>query len=432
MSRFPSIFYFCGLKFQKMKHLLLISSLFVFLLGNAQNIFLSRDYWKSKPNIETIKSDSKENDISALTSHKFDAVCWAILENNDFKTIEFLLKQKGNEVDKMTHDQRTYLFWAAYKGRTEIMKYLLKKGANPFLKDQFGYSVINFAATTGQLNSEVYDIMIQSGCKIQEEKMKSGANPILLLMPHFQTPEEMNYFIEKGLNIQSEDKKGNNAITYASLKGNKKLIDYLISKKINVQDNALFFAAKGARKFDNSPDFFHFLFENGANLNITDEKGENLFFKIAGNKYAPEIAHFLFKNKVSINDKNKNGITPIFKAVERNNVELVNWFLLQKAETNGTDETKNNLIHTATQKLSTESLERLLSHSKEGINAKNNDGSTPLHIACMKAKDVKIIEILIKNGADKKNRTEFDETPFDLAKSNEILSEKKVNVDFLK
>lgn len=412
---------------------------FFFLLitvGNSfgQNEFLSRDYWKEKPSIETIKSDKKkkENDITALNSYNFDAVCWALLEGVDFEIIQYLLKQKGNGVDKITHDQRTYLFWAAYKGRTDVMKYLLEKGADVNVKDQFGYSVINFASTTGQLNTKVYDILIDAGRDIKTEKMESGANPILLIMPHIKDVNELDYFLNKGLQLDSKDNKGNNAITYASLKGNKKVIEYLISKGIAVQDNALFYASKGARRFDNNVDFFKFLSEKGADVNVTNDKGENLFFKLAGNKHALDIANFLLNNKVVVDKKNNNGITAIFNAVKRDDVALVEFFLNQKGNTNLTDKDKNNLLHIASQELSVESLKKLLKYSKDGINSKNADGYTPLLIASMKAQDAKILELLIQNGANKNVSTEFGETPFDLAKSNEILSEKKVNIDFLK
>ena len=59
-----------------------------------------------------------------------------------------------------------------------------------------------------------------------------------------------------------------------------------------------------------------------------------------------------------------------------------------------------------------------------------NDGLTPLHLAAMKAKDVKLLQLLISKGADKKILTDFNESAFDLAKENELLS--KSDITFLK
>ncbi|WP_258932031.1 hypothetical protein [Flavobacterium oreochromis] len=66
------------------------------------------------------------------------------------------------------------------------------------------------------------------------------------------------------------------------------------------------------------------------------------------------------------------------------------------------------------------------------INAKNEEGLTVLHKAVMVAKDEKIINYLLTLGADKKIKTDLDETVYSLAQENEILTKKQINLDFLK
>ena len=66
------------------------------------------------------------------------------------------------------------------------------------------------------------------------------------------------------------------------------------------------------------------------------------------------------------------------------------------------------------------------------VNAKNNEGLTPLHRAAMIAKDDSLMKYLLSIGAQKDPKTEFKETAFDLAKENEYLTKTNVSVDFLK
>ncbi|MEM6807539.1 MAG: ankyrin repeat domain-containing protein, partial [Bacteroidota bacterium] len=94
-------------------------------------------------------------------------------------------------------------------------------------------------------------------------------------------------------------------------------------------------------------------------------------------------------------------------------------------------EGQNTLAHLAVK----EGEEYLLSKALElgvDINQKNGEGLTPLHLAAMQAKDETLLNMLITKGADKSILTDFDESAFDLANENEVLSKSDTDLDFLK
>jgi hypothetical protein len=83
-------------------------------VGFAQksNIFLDCSFWKLNPSIDLVKEKIAEgNDPAELNIHAFDAVSYALIEKVDNPTILFLLEQEGNGMNKLTHDDRTYIFW---------------------------------------------------------------------------------------------------------------------------------------------------------------------------------------------------------------------------------------------------------------------------------------------------------------------------------
>jgi len=148
----------------------IVVSLFIISYASLaqKNIFHNRNFWKTNPSIKTIeKKQSEVNNLIALNSYAFDAVTYALLEKADNSTIKYLLSKKGNHVNKLTHDGRTYIFWAAYKNNLEILKYLISRGAKTNIIDSHGYSVLNFAATTGQTNTELYDYLITMESNIE-------------------------------------------------------------------------------------------------------------------------------------------------------------------------------------------------------------------------------------------------------------------------
>ena len=97
--------------------------------GN-ENIFLERSFWSTNPSIDLIKETmAAGHDVAELSSNGFDAVAWALIEKTENKTVIFLLQQDGNDPSKLTHDGRTYIFWAAYRDNIEIMQHLIDNGA---------------------------------------------------------------------------------------------------------------------------------------------------------------------------------------------------------------------------------------------------------------------------------------------------------------
>lgn len=476
-------------------------------ISAQQNIFFDRAFWKSEPSVEVVKQKISEgNDPTSFNSAAFDATSLAILNGAPYQTIVYLLSIEGNQVNKITHDKRTYLFWAGMQSNIPIAKYLIDKGADVNVKDDKFATPILFAAARGNTNTQFYDLLIENGANIKETNGQ-GANALLLSLPHFNHLAQADYFIKKGLSLKSVDKNGNNAIFYASYNGNKDIVNQLIRKKINVKalnkkaENVMFAAAEGARNKQNNVDFFIFLEKLGINPNQKNTHGLTpLFVVSAKNKDANVISYFIKKgNEVNqtnqkgntplinaslkntlevitllvnanadVNAKNEEGFSPLTQAVMGNSASVVSYLLQKGADVkvkdikgnslayylvdsykpndedfdqkwkllteNGLDFTenqsqRNNLYHLAVGKASIQLLKKIMTTPID-INAKNDDGLTPLHKAVMTAKNTQLISFLVDNGADKSIHTDFGESVYELAQENEALKGKDIN--FLK
>jgi ankyrin repeat protein len=441
------------------------------------NVLGERSYWKNNPSLDDVKQKIAEgHDASALNPYAFDPVTWAILENSPNETIEFLLKQKGNGVNKLTHDGRTYLFWAAYKDNLQLMQYLLKNGAKTTIVDTHGNSVINFAAATGQLNTKIYDLCIAHGMTITNQKnTRSGANPLLLIAPYTMDFKIINYFESKGLSIHSEDKDGNGIFNYAAKTGNIEMLNKLIAKGVaykalnNVAGNAMIFASRGTRGVINTLAFYQYLEGLGIAPNVTTTSGLTPLHALAYRCEDQAIFEYFFRKGVAVNQANDDGNTLLSIAMAYNTPEMVA-FLIDKGanlsvvdkkgnsligklfyaysdknsnvfekklallesmniDVKKTQEKGNTLFHIAIEKNSDYLVQKA---KKLGIdlNKRNNEGLTALHLAAMKTKNIALLEGLLKMGANKYVKTNFDESVFDLASENEQLTGK--NINFLK
>ena len=290
-----------------------------------KNVFLDQAYWKTNPTPAQIKADiEKGNNPSELNSSSFDGVTMAINAQAPTESIKFLLSQPGNDVNKLTHDGRTYIFWSASRGNIELMEYLLSKGAKTDILDSHGATVLNFAASGGQQNTQVYDLLINKGYDIKKGVNGEGANALLLTVGAAKDFKLIDYFVSKGLDFKSTDSKGNTAFNYAARTGNITILKALVEKGVKYNDNAMLMAAQGGRGSANNLELFNYLESLKLNPAVIGANGENVLHAIARKQNQAEIIkHFVAKG-VDINKTDKDGNTPFMNAAGSNNdVELL-------------------------------------------------------------------------------------------------------------
>ena len=340
------------------------------LTAQDSNVFLNRDFWKSNTTVKDVQEKINEgNDPTALSSNGFDATTNAILASASDAIIKHLLSIEGNDINKITHDGRTYLFWASSKGNLPIVSYLLENGARIDIVDDKGSSVLLFAAGGGQTNPELYDLLIANGVSINETNPK-GANVIHQLISKTKKLKDLDYFLNKGLDLNSMDKAGHNTVDYAARTGNKEIIEQLIKKGVSYKDtntdgsNAILVASKGSRGGGNSTEFFKYLEGLGVQPNVTDNDGVNPIHNLSYSTKDKGLFNYFITKGVSATTADNQGNTPLMNAASRNDLAIVEFFA-----------------------------------ANNSVNAKNKEGKTALMNAVhSNGKDV--VQFLINNGAD--------------------------------
>lgn len=474
---------------------------------SAQNTLLSADFWKKNPDLSLVKAEiAKGNNPSEANKNNFDVVTMAINNDASLETILFLIEQKGNSVNKHTHDGRIYLHWAAYKGNVDLVKYLLGKGSDINLTDDKGATAIVFAASSGMANPAIYELFFKAGTN-PKQKYKNGANLLLLSIANDKDLKLADYLTSKGLSINDTDDLGNTTFNYAARSGNVELLQKLNAKKIKFDGRALIIGSQGSRAASANLETYKYLVEDlKLDPNAVGDNGENVLHNLIRKQKQEEIiAYFLSKNtdvnhqdkegnsvlmnatranvalvktffhKVKdLNATNNYGLSALSFAVENGASEMVEFLIANGANVNISDKKGNNLAyywiqsyrpskkdqkdeftekfnilqkadlkiatpqkdgstlyHLAVAKNDLELIKKIEGFGVD-INAKNTEGMTALQKTALTAKDDVMLKYLISKGAKKDIKTEFDETAYDLASENESLSENKVSIEFLK
>lgn len=320
--------------------------LFIGMVAGAQqdNVFHKRDFWKANPSLETVKQKITEgNDPTSLDVNAFDAVINALLENVDTAVIKHLLSYKENAVDKVTHDSRIYLHWAAYAGSIEMVHYLLEKGSSVTKLDSNGNTPLTFAANAGQKNTALYETFEKYGVNLVTEKNENGANVLLLVAPFLTTENELNYFVSKGIDMHSKDSEGNGIFNYATKKAQIDFLKMLVHKGVDYKSlnknkgNAFLFAAQGTRNYSNPLPVYTYLKSLGLEPNVVPTDGFTPLHRLALSNTDLAIFNFFLEAGASVNLKDSKGNTPFLNAAWRNELAVVKWLAQHVQDYNSTN-----------------------------------------------------------------------------------------------
>lgn len=232
-----------------------------------------------------------------------------------------------------------------------------------------------------------------------------GTNPLHAVARKTKDISLLDYFMEKGVAVDQENKEGitpfMNAAAYNELPITRHLSSRVtdIDKKDKKGRTALALAV--AR---NSPEVVAHLLEKGADVTLKDNKGNTLAYYLM-DAFRPEQPEG-FERKMELLMNKGLDITAM--------------------QANG-----NTLLHLAAQNNDLPLMKKLESFDFN-MDKKNNDGNTALHLAAMSTPDGAMLKYLHGRGADKNLKTEFGESVYDLISENERLQSRITTLDYLK
>jgi ankyrin repeat protein len=300
----------------------------LFLSAQQKNTLLEQSFWKTNPDVNTVKAEiAKGNSPSASTPNAFDVTVMAINNDAPAATIQFLLEQQGNEVGKLTHDNRIYLHWAANKGNVAIVEYLISKGSDLNLEDSKGETPLTFAAVGGQSNTALYEAFFKAGTD-PKKKYKDGVNLLLMAIASDKNLALSNYFTTKGMSIKDTDSDGNTAFDYAAKSGNLPLLKSLLEKGVKYTDNALLFAAQGSRRDVTPLETYKYLVEDlKIKPTATSKSGETVLHLLANKANQSEIITYFLSKGVDANKANNEGNTALMAAASAKDIAALELLL---------------------------------------------------------------------------------------------------------
>lgn len=329
----------------------------------------------------------------------------AITNDKGLKMTDYLIS-KGLSLNSKDNQGNGAFYYAAFNANNiDNLKELVKRGVK--YDDTALVAAAQGRRTTNSL--EAFQYLIEDLKLNPKTTNPEGKTLLHLIALKPNQAEIIQYLLNKGVDAKKLDQQGNSVFLIASkgkdLNTLKTFLPFI--KDINAKNNDGETAIINAVRNSNA-EVIDFLLSKGANLNATDKKGNGVAFALVDSYHAPRRG------------ETKDEFTPKLQLLTQKGIDFTKPF-----------QDESTIYHIAATKNEFD-LFKKLEGIKANINAKNKDGLTALHKAALVAKDDKILKYLLSLGADKSIKTDFEETVYDLAKENEILKKKNINIDFLK
>jgi ankyrin repeat protein len=250
----------------------------------------------------------------SLLEFKIDSVFTPLnLASYEGKTdiVKYLL-EKGADVGTKDKEGSTPLQNAAAKGHFEIVKLLVEKGSDVNYKDDNDVTPLHFGCMSGNLDIVKY--LVAKGADLNAAS-KIGRKPAVDAV-FGGNIEVLKYLESKGVDMKNlEAGAGNTPLHIATGRGNVPLIKYLISKgydvnKKNDASQTPFTWAIGG----GNTEILKVFIENGADVNFKDRLSGRTTLHFASVKGNEELVKFLIKKGADVNIADNNGRTPLYYA----------------------------------------------------------------------------------------------------------------------
>ncbi|MEM8886823.1 MAG: ankyrin repeat domain-containing protein [Bacteroidota bacterium] len=323
----------------------------------------------------------------------------------DDKAIYTYLAEKGISWDSKDQEGNGIFNYAARGGNMDIMKWCVEKGLDYTSLNTKGENALFFAAygrKRSTIQLETFKYLEELGLDVDVVNWE-GQSPLHHAIRRADV-EVLEFFLERGVNVNQIDKYGNTALINAA-GGKLPMLEKILPLVDDVNhQNHKGHSALNMAILRSSTSSFDLLVEHGADIQVVDERNNNLFYHA-------------FKN---FSPKREKTTEHFIQALSEKGLKLTDGFY-----------EGNSLAHLAVEKNSPYLLEKAISLGAN-INQTNEMGLSPLHLAAMTSTDGDLISILLDAGADKNILTEFEESAYELATENEMLDKNEVSLSSLK
>lgn len=326
---------------------------------------------------------------------------------NDSDLVTFLI-YKGANTELKNHQGDTPLHLALKNDGKESAKIIAAADGTIFARDGQNKTALELALSKGQ---DYYDVVITT--KTGQMRDVNGRSLVHYLVD-WENTEALDYAIQKKLPLSIEDNTGESPLSLAYSK-KESLPSVKIAASLIMANAA---PVRGYFSY-----FEDSVKTRNPNLRFDDGQTPLHFASIFGHT---AIVQYLLERGAQTKAKDILGSAPLHEACRYGQTGIVQLLLQSGADPDSQDSLGKSPLLLVIDNSKRLAIYELLLNYKANPNAKDMYGDTPLHIATMNSMDIQVLQLLQQYGADVNGRNKQGITPLALA----IERQRKEHVEF--
>ncbi|XP_068920896.1 kinase D-interacting substrate of 220 kDa isoform X3 [Petaurus breviceps papuanus] len=330
-------------------------------------------------------------------------------ESGNLEIVKELLKNGAN-CNLEDVDNWTALISAAKEGHVTVVKELLKCNVNLEHKDMGGWTALMWACYKGR--TEVVDLLLSKGANPNVTGLQYNVYPIIWAAGRGHA-DIVYLLLKNGAKVNCTDKYGTTPLVWAARKGHLECVKYLLHMGADVDQEgansmtALIVAVKGGYTQTVKE-----ILKRNPNVNLTDKDG-NTALMIASKEGHIEIVQDLLDAGTYVNIPDRSGDTVLIGAVRGSHVEIVRALLHKYADIDIRGHDNKTALYWAVEKGNAAMVRDILQCNPD-TEICSKDGETPL-IKATKMRNIEVVELLLDKGAKVSAVDKKGDTPLHIA-----------------
>ncbi|XP_027696113.1 kinase D-interacting substrate of 220 kDa isoform X3 [Vombatus ursinus] len=330
-------------------------------------------------------------------------------ENGNLEIVKELLKNGAN-CNLEDVDNWTALISAAKEGHIAVVKELLKCNVNLEHKDMGGWTALMWACYKG--HTEVVDLLLSKGANPNVTGLQYNVYPIIWAAGRGHA-DIVYLLLKNGAKVNCTDKYGTTPLVWAARKGHLECVKHLLHMGADVDQEgansmtALIVAVKGGYTQTVKE-----ILKRNPNVNLTDKDG-NTALMIASKEGHIEIVQDLLDAGTYVNIPDRSGDTVLIGAVRGSHVEIVRALLHKYADIDIRGHDNKTALYWAVEKGNAAMVRDILQCNPD-TEICSKDGETPL-IKATKMRNIEVVELLLDKGAKVSAVDKKGDTPLHIA-----------------
>ena len=359
-----------------------------------------------------------------------------IAATHGYLNIMKLLIARGADIKKVDIKGKTVLMVSLENNHVAAVNFLLEKGADPNEEDFEGNKPINRAMKLHFY--KIVESLLNAGATFDVDYYDAHGWTLLLRAVSKNHLKEVEFLLSIGADVNRTTKSGFSPLMCAANDDLRiQITELLLARGANTDafdpatGTALMIAVS-----QNCPKTVELLINKGVDLDFAEGESGHTALTIASFHGMTEIAQMLINGGANINKPDYRGKTPIMNAIETHKIETVMALLANGADTEITYKKGMNALmlsilgvrpcfpyYMQRDRAEKENIEhkaakhvfRILVKHTDDVNQCDNEGTSPLILA-LGQRSPEMVEVLLRNQADRNKKDKNGLTALDVAK----------------